>query len=868
MAVPNSTPLATVATGTGGVDFVASLAVGLPDPMLVIDQDATIVWGNPAAEHCFGLSLADVQGRSGIEFVHPQDLDTVILSIASVQEKRTGTLIEVRILSQQGWRLMEVRGAPLETPFSGHTVLVLRDITDRRRWELAADETAKFRSLIHNGAAITMLLDRAGRIEATSAALGRVLGIDQSVVENSQLTDLVIEDDRPLITDMLATMAAESDSNPDINAVAAKAPAATELNALQPRSGPLSHKLEVRLRTHDDGSLPVVLSVVNLLADPTVEGLVVSAHDISDRVTAEAALQRSNSLLTATFEATGDGILVLDIDGTVRHWNERLMEMWSLPENLFEGGTATGFEGFIRAQVDDPDAVIARSTEHRLAADVIIRDVVRLRDGRTFERDSRPQRVDGEIVGRVWTFHDVTQEVELRDQLERQAFTDALTGLANQALFRDRVSHALERLRRSCSAAAVLFIDLDDFKTINDSLGHATGDLVLAAIGPRLVDAVRGVDTVARLGGDEFAVLLEEVDEPESVPALAARILETIRAPVTAGEHTLTCSASIGIAFGDTETQVDDLLRNADLAMNRAKASGKDVHQVYEVGMHAAAMARLEAESNLRRAIREQELVLHYQPIWDLATGEIEAFEALVRWQHPEHGLLGPDRFIPFAEESGLIELIGDAVLSMGCRQLQRWGETFGAAVPRLSVNVAPRQLLDRNLAGRIQSEIRRRGIAPDRLILEVTESALMRDPEVAQESLETLRNLGVHLAVDDFGTGYSSLLYLQRFPIDFLKVDKAFVDDVAASPEVSLAGAILQLAATLGLTAVAEGIETADQLAALTSLGCELGQGYFLARPLTVEGATALLETTLSAGSELAGVQQGAHRTAVNLSA
>ena len=807
-------------------DLSATVAEVLPDAALVVDASVEVVWCNRAAETLFGMTLDDAKGRSGLEFLHPDDIQLAALSLMSVQGKDVGTLLELRIRSADGWRLTEVRGAPL----GELTVLCLRDITERRRWELAGDETAKFRSLLQNGAVVTMLLDEVGTVLASSGALTRLLGHDQEVVEGGPLEGLVVPEHRERFRS--AVQRAVRDG------AAGTADRTT---------------VEVRLLHSSGHPVPYSLSIVNLLQDPTVEGLVVSGHDITDRVRAEAALLESNSVLTATLEATADGILVVDLDGRITSSNSRFVSLWSIPSRLIERRDDDATIRHVLDQLRDPDGFLARIQELYATPEAESRDLIEFLDGRIVERDSQPQRIDGRVVGRVWSFRDVSEEQRLRDELTRQAFHDSLTGLANQALFRDRAEHSVQRLARVGGRIAVLFVDVDDFKTVNDSLGHIAGDQLLVAVAERLRGAVRPGDTVARLGGDEFAILIDDLGADAEAVDLADRVLARIATPIVVGTSEITCTASVGIAFGEPGVAVEELLRNADLAMYTAKGRGKGCHRVYAAEMHAVAVARLETEANLRRAVRNHELVVHYQPVWQVSTGSIEAFEALVRWQHPERGLLGPDEFIPFAEESGLIDLIGEYVLATACREVATWASELGdRPLPRMSVNLSPRQLLDRRLPDRVRAVLARNGLRPDQLILEVTESALMKDPQTAISSMHALRRLGVGLAVDDFGTGYSSLVYLKQFPIDILKIDKAFIDDVATGPESSLAGAIVHLANTLGLTPIAEGVECAEQLDALESLGCELAQGFHLGRPVDAAATRQLLATTSTAFSAL----------------
>jgi len=573
-----------------------------------------------------------------------------------------------------------------------------------------------------------------------------------------------------------------------------------------------------------------------------------TAQDVTERKRAETELSETLSLLTATLDSTADGILVVDLEGGITSFNQRFVELWRIPDSILESRDDDAALACVLGQLSDPEAFLAKVRELYARPDAKSEDVIEFLDGRMFERDSMPQRVAGETVGRVWSFRDITDQKRLESELSHQAFHDSLTGLANQALFRDRVDHALARATRDRDNLAALFIDLDEFKTINDGVGHTAGDELLVAVADRLRGCLRTSDSAARLGGDEFAVLLEDVGPEREAEEVAERIIASLRQPFTISGHEVVVSASIGIAFAGPGTTCDQLLRSADLAMYTAKRRGKSRFEIYRAEMHAAALDRLEIEAALRRGLDRSELRLHYQPVVALATGRIVGVEALVRWQHPERGLLQPEAFIPLAEETGLIGELGRQVLATACAQVRRW-QIEHSDYPRLgvSVNVSPRQLHTDELLEDVGGALRQSGLSSADLILEITETAMMHDTEMTIQRLRALQATGVRLAVDDFGTGYSSLSYLQRFPVEILKIDRAFVAaiDVDAH-EISLAPAILSLARTLHLRAVAEGVETSVQADALATLGCELAQGYYFSEPVD---AAALGELLAGAG-------------------
>ncbi|MFL5768768.1 MAG: putative bifunctional diguanylate cyclase/phosphodiesterase [Chloroflexota bacterium] len=437
------------------------------------------------------------------------------------------------------------------------------------------------------------------------------------------------------------------------------------------------------------------------------------------------------------------------------------------------------------------------------------------------------------------------ENARLYDEIRHQALHDGLTGLANRVLFRDRVVQALDRFHgREGRPFAILFIDLDDFKVLNDTLGHARGDDVLIAAAARVEASLRPSDTAARLGGDEFAVLLDDVGDESTALSIAIRLADALRDPIDLGDSSSTIAASIGVALGGAgDDTADDLLRNADVAMYAAKASSRGRAEIFRSSLRAEAAARMDLAAQLRGVEARGELRLDYQPIVELATGAVVGLEALVRWQPPDRPLLMPAQFIDIAEESGDIVPMGQWILRESCRQTHEWQLRLGLPALQISVNLSARQFQEPDLVESIRQVLDETGLPPASLILEITESGLMARTAGTIGRLAELRGLGAHLAIDDFGTGYSSLSYLERFPVDILKIDRSFIANVSASGErPAIARAIVELGRTLGLRVVAEGIEEPHQAEWLVSLGCPLGQGYLFSRPLGVDAMEMLL--------------------------
>jgi diguanylate cyclase (GGDEF)-like protein/PAS domain S-box-containing protein len=453
----------------------------------------------------------------------------------------------------------------------------------------------------------------------------------------------------------------------------------------------------------------------------------------------------------------------------------------------------------------------------------------------------------GQVTHFVSVMREVTERKLAEEQLRRNAFHDPLTGLPNRLLFMERLTQTIERVKRDRNYHfAVLFLDLDRFKVINDSLGHMVGDQLLVSIARRLEACLSHEDTVARLGGDEFTILLENIRQDEDATKVAERVQQALSAPFNLSGHEVFTSASIGITLSSTSfDRPEDLLRGADIAMYRAKAQGKACHEVFDTDMHTHVVALMQLENDLRRAVERQEFELYYQPIVSLSNGRIAGFEALVRWRHPEQGIISPGKFVPIAEETGLIIPLGQWVLREACRQLKQWQDERVYEPPlTVSVNLSSRQFSQPSLIGQIQQILEDTKVKASCLKLEITESAIMENTESAMDMLMQLKSMGIQLSVDDFGTGYSSLGYLYRFPMDLLKIDQSFVSRVDTDGEkLELVRTIMTLAWNLGMDVVAEGVETTKQLAQLKALKCQYGQGYLFSKPLNHVDATKLLQ-------------------------
>ncbi len=559
-----------------------------------------------------------------------------------------------------------------------------------------------------------------------------------------------------------------------------------------------------------------------------------------------AELVQSEARFRALVQQSTDVTLIIDREGTIRFASPAVVSLF--------GRTPSDMEQCSLASLVHPDdaASLSRFLRAAAAGENSIAEWRVRGEGDEWlwtENSSTDLSAEPAIAGIVVNTRDASERRSLESRLTHQAYHDALTRLANRSLFLNRVAHAISRAPRGRNPSAVLFLDLDDFKKVNDSLGHAAGDELLVASASRLATCVRPGDTIARLGGDEFAILLEQILGLDDAVQIAERITNSMRNGFRVQNREVFVGVSIGIAEISMDLTPDEVLRNADLAMYFAKGSDKGRYAIYAPEMHAQLVDRLELEADLRTAVDADHIEIEYQPIVHLTTGDLYGAEALVRWHHPLRGDVPPSRFVAIAEETGLIVNIGRMVLRNACTQARQWRrDRERARHLRLSVNLSGRHFQEPSIIEDVHDALRISGLEPWALTLEITESVLMQRSDTTLEKLRALKSLGVMLAIDDFGTGYSSLGYLQRFPIDILKIDRTFVDAVGLEDsDPVLVRAILALGRTLRIETIAEGIERSEQRDGLRTLGCQLGQGFFFARSLKPADFDRRLTTELS---------------------
>ena len=696
--------------------------------------------------------------------------------------------------------------------------LVIGDVTERKKAEENLEKSEeRFRSMVRNATDVFALVETDVTIRYISPSVERVLGYREDALVGAQILDYVHPDDRARVSASFAkNLASRGISPPE----------------------------EFRVR-HADGSWRVLEAVVNNLSDdPNVAGVVVNARDVTERTETEEALKKSEESFREAFENAPVGVALVGLDNRYLRVNRALCEMlgYSKEELLTKGSFEVTYHEDLAASA----ARTRQALENGAGIYNLEKRYVRADGGVvwTLSSVSLIENARGEPSHFVSLAQDITERKTLEKKLEHQAFHDALTGLPNRALFMDRLKQAEARMNRREAPVSVIFLDLDNFKLINDSLGHEIGDQLLVAVAERIKECVRPEDTVARLGGDEFTVLLEGIASPEDAKLAARRILSALRAPFTLGGRDVITGASIGIAPALQE-KPGDLLHKADLALYQAKKKGRNGYEVYNAATSTDALEQLELENDLRRAVERGELEIHYHPKFSASTGKVVSMEALVRWKHPERGIMEPEEFLPIAEESGLILEIGGWVLKEVCRQGAAWYEGYPQRPPiRVCTNVSARELGQDDFAGRVAEALGETGLKAEVLSLEITDDVFRGDSETTISKLQELKNLGLHFVVQNFGVYHSSLARIKRLPQNYMKIDRSLVVGLEDGPEsAAIVEATINIAHALGWAATAHGVETAEQLACLRKLGCDLVQGYYFSRPVVAEEATTLLE-------------------------
>jgi diguanylate cyclase (GGDEF)-like protein/PAS domain S-box-containing protein len=808
-----------------GEERIRSLLQNTSDIITLLEADGTIRYISPAVERVTGYRPEEQIGTNAFGFVHPDDREQALNTFSEVlKEPGLHPPLEFRVPHKDGsWCYLEhVVNNLLDDPAVSGVVITSHDVTERKEAERKLREAEqRYRTLIEQGPAVVYIQEIGSPDSAIymSPQIEELTGYSPEECKNPALRwDMVHADDREWLQ-------AEDDRTGEPGEVFA-----TEYRVV-----------------HRNGSTKWVRNEAVLIEDEMSgtrywQGFML---DITERKTFEEALERLSRQHEMVLKSAGEGIFGLDLDGNATFVNPAAARMtgWEVEELVgrpqHEVLHHTRPDGSHYPREECPiHAALKDGTTHSRDDEVFWRE-----DGTSFpvEYMSSPIRKDGEVVGAVVTFRDITERKALEQQLHHRAFYDPLTGLPNRALFMERLEHASNRAKRRNSRVTVLFVDLDNLKVINDSLGHKAGDQLLKEVAERVKIYLRPEDTAARLGGDEFTILVEDDASVGEGVQIAERIADALQPPFTLEEQEVFITASIGIALNSpTQERAEDLLRHADLAMYRAKHKGKARYEVFESSMNNEALRRLRLENELRQALERGEFKVYYQPLLRLDDSRLVGAEALVRWEHPQRGLLLPEEFLSVAEDTGLIVQIGEGVLREACHQMRAWQQRYPSILPlTVSVNLSPRQLFRPELVAEILAETE---IDPGSLQLEITEGTMTSNGvHSANKTLSRLKNLNIQLAVDDFGIGYSSLSYLKRFPVDFLKIDRSFIaglgqDANGASKDAEIVSAMIELTHALGLEAVAEGVETSEQLAQLRNMKCDLVQGNYFSEPLPSE--------------------------------
>jgi diguanylate cyclase (GGDEF)-like protein/PAS domain S-box-containing protein len=806
----------TILTGQPEKDdrWLRSVVHNSSEIVTIVDPDGTLRYANPAWQRVLGYDPEEEIGTMNVlDHVHPEDHPHVLEETEKAfSEGGIATnAAEYRFRHKDGsWRWMESVGTYLlDDPAVRGVVVTSRDVTKRKKAEEALKENETFvRQLLRslpNGS--VNVFDRDLRYLFAEGRGLEEVGRSRETLVGRTIQEVFGEEGLGLVQGHYR----KAFSGEEVRFELPMGELAYEINAAP-------------LHTDEDGEVRTIIAV---------------ARNITERKRAEEALRESEERLHVLADSAFEGILITD-EGVILEVNRALTDMFG-----YEASDVLGRSPMEFVTPEHRDLVqkkIASGSEEPYEAFGVRKDGTRL----DLEVRGRAYRYRGSTV-RVTAVRDITGRKKAEKRLEHQAFHDPLTDLPNRYLFMDRLGHALARTqRRRGRQVAVLFMDLDGFKVVNDSLGHEMGDRLLVAVSERLKGCLRPEDTLARFGGDEFVVLLEDVEGPDEAVRVAERIIEVLKDRFVLDGRELYARASIGIAIGEDRTKdPDDLLRGADTAMYRAKDEGKG-YSLFDPSMYDRVLDRLEAENDLGRAVEQEEFVLHYQPLVSLQTGEVVAVEALVRWEHPERGLLNPDEFVPMAEESGLVIPMGEQVLREACLRAKKWQDKHPHNPPLvLSVNLSVKQLSRPDLAETIEGILKETGLDASTLTLDVTETIYVRALAGNTATLNRLKDLGVRISIDDFGMGYSSLAYLKHLPADSLKIDRSFVRGLGEDVEdTAIVHTIIELAHTLGLEVIAEGVETEEQALLLSEMGCDLAQGYHFARPLPPDEISGVLSS------------------------
>jgi diguanylate cyclase (GGDEF)-like protein/PAS domain S-box-containing protein len=849
-----------------------SVVESVGEGLLITDDRDVVMYANARMTELTGYSEEEMVGHPAYELLLPPEEWPTLLERNQRRIEGSPERYEVRLKRRDGETFWAEISATPYRDVSGEvvgTLGALTDITERKRTERSLEESEhRFRQLFEQSVDALFVHDEQGRFVDCNSQATLLLGYARE-----ELLSMTVWD---VSEDMLT---------PEEKARKAREGGTLWQRALSGAPGTFALSHEEMNRRKDGTTFPVEVRVGSVDYGGR-RMLLTSVRDITERKRAEEDLRKSEgrhrrqarelSLLYRVSTALAQefdlsAIFRTVVEAVAESFGYTQVSAYELEDGVLKLRHQVGYDEMIEhiptsAGVagrvagsgrpvlledvrEDPDFLGAiDNITSEVCVPLFDQDTVvgilnvESRGGvRLTQADLRLTSALGEqasiAISRARLY---AQDQESKERLAHQAFHDSLTGLANRNLLLDRLEHAQARVRRRTEVLAVLFMDLDDFKVINDSLGHAVGDRLLVAVAERLKSSVRPQDTISRLGGDEFVALLEDLRDEGDAVRVTERIIEGLKIPFIVDGNKLHTSISVGIAF--SSAPAGDLLRAADTAMYRAKENGKGRYEVFEQDMHHRALLRLQLENDLRAALDKGGLEVYYQPEVDLRTGQVEGVEALLRWRYPERGMVLPKEFLPLAEQTGLIVPIGKWVLHEACVQVRKWQESRQGAAPLLlSVNLSVQQLKQIDFVGEVLTET---GLAPDNLVLEITEDAVMEDARYAIGALEELKSIGVRLAIDDFGTGRSSLAYLKRLPVDYLKIDRSFVERLGEDPKgVEIVSGTLALARALNLNTIAEGVETPAQFERLREMGCDLAQGHLFSEPLGADATKRYLE-------------------------